>query len=61
MKKNNIYQEHGFENRKEYLNDLADANGVDIETVYALAGILGETEDFDGLVTGLEDCELMPY
>lgn len=55
----NIYQEHGFESRKEYLNDLADEYGVSMETVYSLASILGKGEDFDGLLTALQVAEEM--
>ena len=50
-----IYQEHGFENRQAYLKDLADNLGVDMRTVEILAELLGPSEDFDGLVTSLED------
>jgi len=50
-----IYQEYGFENRKEYLLDLADNMGLDPSIVFALADMLGSDEDFDGLVTSLED------
>lgn len=57
MNKSNIYQEHGYANRKEYLNSLADEYGIDKETVYTLAEILGENEDFDGLVTSLEEAD----
>ena len=57
----NIYQEHGFENRKEYLKDLADQFGVSVQTVFDLASILGKSEDFDGLVTSLEDVESGMY
>jgi hypothetical protein len=53
-----IYQEEGFENRKAYLIDLADNYGIDVQTVFALASILGSNEDFDGLVTALEDLEM---
>ena len=54
----NIYQENGFENRKEYLQSLADDYGVDVDTVFAMAAMLGKSEDFDGLVTAIEDhCE----
>jgi hypothetical protein len=53
-----IYQENGFENRKEYLEDLADTYGIDVQTVFTLASILGSSEDFDGLVTALEDLEM---
>jgi len=50
-----IYQENGFESRKEYLLDLADNMGMDASIVFALADVLGSSEDFDGLVTSLED------
>ena len=51
----NVYQENGYQNRKDYLKSLSEDLGVDIKTVYALASILGPDEDFDGLVTSLED------
>ena len=50
-----IYQENGFESRREYLLDLADNMGMDASIVFALADMLGSSEDFDGLVTSLED------
>lgn len=50
-----IYQKHGFESRNAYLQDLADNNGVDLIVVHALAFLLGPDEDFDGLVTEIED------
>lgn len=50
-----VYKENGYENRKEYLNSLVDEYGVEKETVFYLASILGANEDFDGLVTQLED------
>ena len=53
----NIYNENGFENRKEYLKSLSEDYDIDFETVEALADILGESEDFDGLISALEDCE----
>lgn len=49
------YQLNGFANRKEYLESLCEEYPRDI--VYALASILGSSEDFDGLVTSLEDYE----
>ena len=51
----NIYKENGYENRTEYLKSLHDMTGIDLNTVYALADMLGPDEDFDGLVTSLED------
>jgi len=53
-----IYKENGFENRREYLKDLADTYGIDVQTVFTLASILGSNEDFDGLVCALEDLEM---
>lgn len=50
-----IYQEHGYESRKDYLKCLAEDYGVPEETVFALASVLGSTEDFDGLVSAVED------
>ena len=50
-----VYQREGFANRAEYLQSLADNNGVSLDTVLALADVLGPNEDFDGLVTSLED------
>lgn len=50
------YQLNGFANRKEYLESLCEEYPRDI--VYALASILGSSEDFDGLVTSLEDYEM---
>ena len=52
-----VYQEHGYTNRQEYLEALADDYGVDVNTVFALAYLLGPTEDFDGLVSAVEDLE----
>jgi hypothetical protein len=53
----NVYQEYGYANREEYLIDLADSLGIDRSIVFSLASMLGESEDFDGLVTSLEDYE----
>jgi hypothetical protein len=53
-----IYQEHGFDSRREYLLDLADCCGVDPEIVFALADLLGPSEDFDGLVNAVEDAAM---
>lgn len=46
---------HGFESRKAYLDSLAEEYGIDPATVYMIAQMLGPSEDFDGLVTSLED------
>lgn len=49
-----IYQDNGFKNRKEYLESLA--LDYDPEYVFTVAEILGEEEDFDGLLEILEEC-----
>ena len=53
----NKYAELGFTNRTEYLDSLAEDYGIDEEAVYALADVLGEDEDFDGLLAELSDLE----
>ena len=50
-----IYKNRGYKSRDEYLECLAEELGVPLEDVLALADVLGPTEDFDGLVTGLQD------
>ncbi len=50
-----IYREYGYDDHDDYLRSLADDYGVPEEAVQALADILGPDEDFDGLVSSLED------
>lgn len=47
-----IYTDNGFANRKEYLDNLREEYG---ELVDLFIGVLPASEDFDGLVTELED------
>ena len=54
----NVYKENGYENRKEYLHTLSEEYGIDKGTVFMLASMLGQSEDFDGLITSLEDLEV---
>lgn len=49
----NDYTANGFADRRAYLESLSDEYPRHI--VYAIAGMLGQSEDFDGLVTALED------
>lgn len=51
----NIHQEQGFLSRDDYLKSLAFDYDVDEDKVYELASVYGEEEDFDGLVTLIED------
>ncbi len=50
-----IYTENGYKDRADYLQALAEDFEVDIEVVITLSSLLGSGEDFDGLVTSLED------
>ena len=50
-----VYKRNGYESRIEYLDDLADQYGLSTDVVYGYADILGANEDFDGLITTLED------
>lgn len=49
------YQEHGYRSRMDYLENLAQDFGQPFAVVWHLAEVLGESEDFDGLVVALED------
>lgn len=48
-------ENNGYNSKEEYLQELAEENGLDIETVYMVADLLGDSELFDGLVTALQD------
>jgi len=49
------YRDLGYDSREDYLECLAEEYGVDMEVVETLADLLGPNEDFDGLVTMLQD------
>ena len=48
-------ENNGYSSKEEYLQELAEENGLDIDTVYMVADLLGDSELFDGLVTALQD------
>lgn len=48
-----VYTDNGYTNRKEYLNELREEYGSDL--VNTLLTVLPPSEDFDGLVSALED------
>lgn len=50
-----IYTEHGYRNRDEYLRDVALGHGVPLRVVLMTADLLGPNEDFDGLISAMED------
>ena len=49
-----IYLDNGFTDRNAYLQSLVDSGHDEVE-VMSLADALGPSEDFDGLVSALED------
>ena len=52
----NVYKANGYEDREDYLSCLAEDYGLPLEEVVRpLAELLGPSEDFDGLVSSLED------
>lgn len=53
------YKKAGYETREDYLDDLAVRYNVNPMIVSGLAGILGDEEDFDGLVSAIENMEDM--
>ena len=55
----NIYQQNEYTDRDDYLTCLSEDYGVSIDDVHSLAEMLGENEDFDGLICALEDAEYL--
>ena len=51
----NVYTMNGYKNRKDYLENLELDMGIEKDIVFSLASLLGSVEDFDGLVSSLED------
>ena len=49
----NVYQRNGFDDREDYLNSLREEYGA--ELVDVLTSVLPPSEDFDGLISELED------
>jgi hypothetical protein len=47
-----IYEQNGYRNREDYLDALREDYG---EAVDILTSVLPPSEDFDGLITSLED------
>jgi len=55
----NPYIENGYKDRADYLQAMAGEYDCPLETVQSLADMLGENEDFDGLISSLRDWEEM--
>lgn len=50
-----IYTANGYDSRKDYLMKLAEEYNVPFRDVVAAAYLLGPDEDFDALVSTLQD------
>ena len=51
----NIYQQKGFEGRKDYIEQVALTYGLNYDDVAITAIMLGANEDFDGLLSSCAD------
>ena len=54
-----IDEENGYANRREYLDAMAEDYGLEKHDVRLVAGLLGPSEDFDGLISTLEEMQDM--
>lgn len=52
------YQRNGYDSREDYLQSLADDYAVPLDVVTTMADIM-PNEEFDGLISILEDAEGM--
>ena len=50
-----LYERKGYQSRNDYLVGLANHYGVNPAEVIRLANMLGEDDDFDGLVLTIEE------
>ena len=57
----NIYQEKGYKDRQDYLDSVAEDFRMDQFIVNSVAEVLGEYEDFDGLISLIDDFSVGGY
>jgi hypothetical protein len=55
MDNRSVYVQNGFKDRQHYLNSLSYEYGIDMYSLSCIADMLGENEDFDGLISSLND------
>ena len=60
MGEDDAYIQNGYKSRDDYLQCMSDEYGVPLEVVHSLADML-EGEEFDGLISALEDAENMDW
>lgn len=49
------YLRHGYSSREAYLNYLAEEYDVEVSVVNDLSNFIGQDEDFDRLISALDD------
>ena len=52
-----VYERNGYKDRTDYFQQLAAEYNCPVDVVESVADMLGENEDFDGLVSSMEDWE----
>lgn len=51
----NVYEKNGYADRRDYLRNLSEEYGLEEALVVMIADLYGANEDFDGLVSTLQD------
>jgi hypothetical protein len=59
IKNNSRYTDKGYKNRIDYFKSLSERFNIDINSIFALSDMLGIDEDFDGLVSSLDDYQYL--
>ena len=54
-KSESVYERNGYKSRADYLKTMSLEYGVDYASVCMMAEVLGPNEDFDGLISSLDD------
>ena len=57
--KKDIYKDNGYSDRDDYFVNLSLQFNIDLSSVYALSEVMGANEDFDGLVSSLDDYQYL--
>lgn len=50
-----VYVAKGFADREDYLKSLSEKYGLEVDLIAMIADLYGEEEDFDSLVSTLQD------
>lgn len=53
-----VYEKKGYQSREDYLEQLSEDYDVPLDMVIELSELLTQEEDFDGLLSALNDYSL---